>query len=379
MILNAAGLIGLYLLWRYVWRLKLAWPWRVLLSAVPVLIVLQHRIVKYLFGGSIASPEIAPQALWVLGACLGAVILFACFLLLRDVVGLLLFVVSRSKGRALWRSMPVAHGLGVLACVLAVIGVWQAVSVPQVKRLEITIPGLAKEFDGYKVVHLTDLHLSKLLQGPWAQQVVERTNALSPDLIVISGDLIDGTPEARQNDYPPLGDLHAKDGVYAVAGNHEYYAYFKRWMRVFNELGIRMLENEHVVLNKDGAQLVLAGVPDTISANFGQVGPDITKALANAPEGVPVILLDHRPGNILRNEPKGVSLQLSGHTHGGHILGIDQVVRMANEGFVSGLYQVGVGGRQLYVGNGAGLWSGFPLRLGRPSEIAEITLRSDVQ
>ena len=377
MILNAAGLIGLYLLWRYIWKLDLAWPWRALLSLVPILIVLQHRIVQYVFGGSIASPEISPVALWVLGASLGAVILFASFLLIRDVIGLAVFVVSRAKGRAIWRNMPVAHGLCAVSVVLASIGVWQAVKVPEVKRFEVTIPGLAKEFDGYKVAHLTDLHLSKLLQGPWAEQVVARTNALSPDLIVISGDLIDGTPDARKNDYPPLGDLQAKDGVYAVAGNHEYYAYFKRWMRVFDELGIHMLENEHVVLNKDGAQLVLAGVPDKISANFGQVSPDIDVALANAPNGVPIILLDHRPGNILRNEPKGVSLQLSGHTHGGHILGIDQVIRLANEGFVSGLYQVGAGGRQLYVGNGAGLWSGFPLRLGRPSEIAEITLRSD--
>lgn len=377
MILSAAGLIGLYLLWRYIWKLDLAWPWRVLLSVVPILIVLQHRVVQYLFGGSIASPEISPVTLWVLGASLGAVILFASFLLIRDVIGLAVFAVSRAKGRAIWRNMPVAHGLCAVSVVLASIGVWQAVKVPEVKRFEVVIPGLAKEFDGYKVVHLTDLHLSKLLQGPWAEQVVTRANALSPDLIVISGDLIDGTPDARKNDYPPLGDLQAKDGVYAVAGNHEYYAYFKRWMRVFDELGIRMLENEHVVLHKDGAQLVLAGVPDKIGANFGQVAPDIDAALANAPAGVPIILLDHRPGNVLRNEPKGVSLQLSGHTHGGHILGIDQIVRMANEGFVSGLYEVGTKGGQLYVGNGAGLWSGFPLRLGRSSEIAEITLRSD--
>ncbi|MGI4880376.1 MAG: metallophosphoesterase, partial [Janthinobacterium lividum] len=123
-----------------------------------------------------------------------------------------------------------------------------------------------------------------------------------------------------------------------------------------------------------GVSLVLAGVTDLSAPAAGQAGPDLDRALAGAPHGVPVLLLDHQPKNAPGAAARGVVIQLSGHTHGGMIRGLDRIVARANGGFVSGRYEVG--GMTLYVNNGTALWPGFALRLGVPSELTRITLRA---
>ena len=367
-----SGLVGLYLIWRYVFQLKLSVAARVALSLLLLAFIEHHWLVSRHFG-TMASPEIPGALIMVLGAVFGALILFACMLLLRDVAGVIAWCVSRPLGRKVLGQTRVAHGLAGLAAVLGAVGVWQAVRVPEVRTLEITVRGLPAAFEGYRIVHLTDLHTSRLLQGPWMRAVVERANALEPALVVISGDLVDGTPQARANDYPPLAGLRARDGVYGVPGNHEYYAAYGEWMQVFRDLGIRMLVDEHVLIRQGDAALVLAGVADQVGPTRGEIGPDIVQALAGRPAGAPVLLMDHRPGNARANRAAGADIQLSGHTHGGHALGLNLIVARANQGFVSGRYHVD--GMTLYVSNGAGLWPGFPIRLGVPSEITQIMLR----
>jgi uncharacterized protein len=370
--LLAAGLIGFYVAWRYVWRLKLGLMAKAVLS-VAVLIVAEHQWLVSQVAGTMASPESPRWLIIGFGVAYGALILLACFLLIRDVLGGLLYLVSRPVGSRLLAAHKLPHFMAVSALTLGAWGTSQAVRVPDIRRMELPVAGLAAEFDGYRIVHLTDLHVSRLLDRPWLDAVVDQANALNPDLILISGDLVDGTPSTRANDIPPLGRLAAKDGVYAVAGNHEYYAAYSQWIEVFRRLGITVLENEYTVIREGAGELVIAGVPDQVGSRYGQIGPDVAKALAGRPQGVPVILMDHRPGNARSNRAQGVDLQLSGHTHGGHIRGFDLLVARFNAGFVSGLYDVD--GMSLYVSNGAGLWPGFPQRIGRPSEITEITLR----
>jgi predicted MPP superfamily phosphohydrolase len=135
-----------------------------------------------------------------------------------------------------------------------------------------------------------------------------------------------------------------------------------------------MLLNSHVVLEIRGQKLVVAGVTDMVAERFSLPGPDLAQALAGAPKDAARILLDHRPGNAPANAGAGVDLQLSGHTHGGQIVGINQLVARFNQGFLYGWYQVGA--MRLYVSSGAGLWNGFPVRLGVPAEIARVVLRS---
>ncbi|PAV73785.1 hypothetical protein WR25_23141 [Diploscapter pachys] len=103
--------------------------------------------------------------------------------------------------------------------------------VPKPRQIEVSIAGLPAAFDGYRVLQLTDIHASRLLTGDWVRRVVDESNALTPDLIVITGDLIDGSVEARRDDARPLADLRAPDGVVAITGNHEYYAQYRAWMQ----------------------------------------------------------------------------------------------------------------------------------------------------
>jgi predicted MPP superfamily phosphohydrolase len=138
-----------------------------------------------------------------------------------------------------------------------------------------------------------------------------------------------------------------------------------------------VLPNDHAVLTRDGGSLVLAGVTDLSATRTRHQAPDLSAALAGAPSDAPIVLLDHQPRNAAQAAARGVALQLSGHTHGGMILGLDRLVARANNGFVSGQYTVG--GMTLYVNNGTALWPGFALRLGRPSELTRITLRRAAQ
>lgn len=367
------ALIALYVIWRFVWPLRWSKAARVALAGL-VLLAAEHHLITRNFFGTMASPEVPHQVLVVLGWAFGALILLGILLLIRDIVGGITYAVSRDKGRRVLTHSGWRAALGVSAVVLSGAGVWQAVRVPDVKTIEIAMPDLPAAFDGYRVVQLTDLHASRLLQGPWMKEVVARTNALNPDLTVITGDLVDGTVEARTADVQPLQQLRAADGVLAIPGNHEYYAEYLRWVPAFQRLGLRMLLNEHVTLTRGGQRLVVAGITDRAATMVGQPEPDLTAALTGTSKDDAVILLSHRPVGAVANAAAGVDLQLSGHTHGGQILGVHVVAQMVNDGFVSGQYQVN--DMVLYVSNGSGLWPGFPIRLGRPSEITEIVLRA---
>jgi predicted MPP superfamily phosphohydrolase len=135
-----------------------------------------------------------------------------------------------------------------------------------------------------------------------------------------------------------------------------------------------LLSNSHVVLKRGNAEIVLAGVTDLSARGHGAPSPDLTAAIKGAPANTPILLLDHQPMMAEKAAAYGVALQLSGHTHGGMVLGLDRLIARANGGFVSGRYQVGA--MTLYVNNGTALWPRFALRLGIPSELTRITLRT---
>jgi uncharacterized protein len=338
--------------------------------AVLVLVALQFHRWSRLSSGSEFSPEFPRPVVALFNWAFGAVVLLALLQLLLD--GGLLFG-ALIRGALVGAPDGIRYGMAVLAAVAAAIGVHQAMRIPPLRDVEVGIRGLPREFDGYTILHLTDLHISRLFPVSWARAVVERSNKLGVDLIAITGDLIDGTLDARRADIEPLRALRATDGVYVISGNHEYIFGYDIWMAHFAALGLRSLENRHIVLDRGGGKLVLAGITDRASRRRGHSVRDLAAVLEGAPTGVPVILLDHQPSDARNAAKLGVALQLSGHTHGGLIVGIDRLAARANAGYVSGRYDVD--GMTLYVNNGTALWPGFALRLGRPSELTRITLR----
>ena len=202
--------------------------------------------------------------------------------------------------------------------------------------------------------------------------MVQRTNALDPDLVVLTGDMIDGPPDTLKDQMAPLGKLTAGYGVFGVTGNHEYYFRADQWLTVFKTLGVVMLSNDHKTLSvRGGAELVIAGVPDPVGQRFGGPAPDPGKALMGAPD-VLRVLLAHQPNGVSGHT--GADIQLSGHTHGGNLFFMKWLLAAFNGGFVNGRYNVN--GKMLYVSPGTGIWSGFSCRLGIPSEITRIVLRS---
>jgi len=355
---------------RWLWPLALA-PEVKVGAAVLLLLASQFHLWSRLSSGSVFAPEFPRVIVVLFNWAFGLIVLLAFTQLLLDAGTLAAMLVKRGSV-----GVPdsVRYALGAGAAVLAAIGVASALRVPPVKDIEVAVPGLPPRFDGYRLVQLTDLHLSRLYPAAWARRMVDRANGAGADLIVVTGDFIDGSVAMRRADVAPLRDLHAPDGVYAIPGNHEYFFSYPDWMHHLAGLGFRMLPNAHAVIARGEARLVVAGVTDLSAPAAGEAGPDLDAALAGAPAGAPVLLLDHQPRHAPRAAARGIALQLSGHTHGGMIAGLDRLVARANGGFVSGRYEVG--GMTLYVNNGTALWPGFALRLGRPSELTRITLRA---
>lgn len=355
---------------RFIQPLPWVWPLKLALALV-LLAASQYHLFSRLSSGSVFSPEFPRPLIICFNLLFGFMLLLAVFQIALDVVSLILMLF-----KVHFPLVPpgVRYGMAAVALTLSAFAVSQAIRVPPLKDIEIAVPGLDPAFDGYQIVQLTDLHLSRLFPASWTRAVVEKTNALNADLIVITGDLIDGKVEARSSDIAPLAELKARDGVYTIPGNHEYFFGYEEWMAYYQGLNMTTLANSNAVIERGNARLVIAGVTDLSSTRTAFPTHDTAAALTGAPAGAPVILLDHQPGQAAANAALGVAVQLSGHTHGGMVIGLDRVVARPNNGFVSGFYDVG--GMKLYVNNGTALWPGFALRLGIPSELTRITLRS---
>lgn len=362
--------IFLYEAFSMIWPLRLPLWGKLAAAALLLAGAFKNSIYQRLGGGMFFAPDL-PRWVMIAGSLLYNLLIVALFLLLvKDAVWLLWKLCARRPFPAAGASLLAL----VFAAALTAYGTWEAIRVPDVAERPVTIRGLAPEFEGLRVALLVDLHASALNRRPLIQAIVDRTMALKPDLILMPGDFVDGLVSQRREDLEPLAQLKAPLGVFGSSGNHEYYSGFDAWMKQLRKFGVTMLENEHRVLARGEGRLVLAGVPDQQGARMGRAAPDPDKALAGAPRGVPVILMAHRPEAARENAARGVALQVSGHTHGGMMPGLDRIVARFNGGFVKGWYDVG--GMKLFNSPGTSLWNGFPLRLMDPAEITLLTLRA---
>ena len=264
-----------------------------------------------------------------------------------------------------WNGTLMSSGAVAAAILLTFVGLLQARR-PRVVHLAVKIAELPADLRGYRIVQWSDVHVGPTIRRSFVESLVERTNALEPDAIAITGDLVDGYLDDLRDAVQPLAQLRARDGVFYVTGNHEYYWRASEWIPALQRLGLTFLKNEHRVV-RDG--LVIAGVTDPAGRYTHKT--DVAKALAAAPADAKKILLAHRPQAANDASRYGVDLQLSGHTHGGQFFPFNLLIRWFQP-VVSGLHRVGT--MLLYVSRGTGYW-GPPSRLGVGGEITIIELR----
>ncbi|WP_432184083.1 metallophosphoesterase [Streptomyces tendae] len=273
------------------------------------------------------------------------------------------------------RARIVAWAVLGVAAVLLTWGYAEARRVPRVRRIDVQLPRLGAGLDGLRVALVTDTHYGPLDRARWSARVCETVNTLEADLVCHAGDIADGTAERRRAQAAPLGTVRATRARVYVTGNHEYYSEAQGWVDLMDELGWEPLRNRHLLLERGGDTLVVAGVDDVTAESSGLAGhrAHLAGALDGADADLPVLLLAHQPTFVDRAAAAGIDLQLSGHTHGGQIWPFHHLVRL-DQPALAGLSHHGAR-TLLYTSRGTGFW-GPPFRVFAPSEITLLVLRS---
>jgi predicted MPP superfamily phosphohydrolase len=311
---------------------------------------------------------------------MGLMFLAFALVLFGDIVRLLVLLGSKlsspegalDPGRRLMLARLIGGGAAVGAGALGALAVRRALARVAVKEVAVRLPRLAAARSGTTIVQLTDLHVGPTIGRAFIEDIVRRTNDLRPDLVAITGDLVDGSVERLRDAVAPLRALRAPHGVFFVTGNHEYFSGASAWIAELGRLGIRVLRNERVGIGEGAGGFDIAGIDDWSAARLGDGQPDLARALAGRDPSRPVILLAHQPRAIFEAARLGVDLQLSGHTHGGQIWPFTYFVKL-QQPYVAGLHRHG--DTQIYVSPGTGYW-GPPMRLGTRAEITRLTLHA---
>jgi len=264
-----------------------------------------------------------------------------------------------------------AWGVLWLSLALSAVGLFNARRAPRLVEIDIPLQGLPEALHGFRIAQISDVHVGPTIKRAFLERIVARVNALEAQLVAITGDLVDGSVRELGGHTDALQALRSTHGSFFVTGNHEYYSGADDWVRELRRLGMRVLQNEHVVLRHAGAQLVVGGVTDYSAHQFDQRQHSSPQAaLAGAPAAAVKLLLAHQPRSAAAAEAAGFHLQLSGHTHGGQFFPWNYFVRM-QQPYTAGLHRLKK--LWIYTSRGTGYW-GPPKRVGAPAEITLLRL-----
>jgi uncharacterized protein len=276
-----------------------------------------------------------------------------------------------SPERRAFLARGLAAGATVAGAAVGSYGTWKAFHPPAVRDVEVRLPRLPRALEGFTLVQLTDIHIGGVLQRRFVDELVARTNALKPDLIAVTGDLVDGTVPELGRYVEGFGALKARHGAFFVTGNHDYYSGVEAWTAFVRGLGLTVLRNRAVSIGDAGASFDLLGVDDWSAQRLGEPGYDLDAAMRGLRPDRASVLLAHQPSNFEVVARRGVGLQMSGHTHGGQMFPGNVVGQLIWGDQNAGLSREG--DSHLYVSRGCG-FVGPPMRVGAPPEIARIIL-----
>ena len=309
---------------------------------------------------------------WIAYSWLG-VLFFLFFLSLSgDAIRLVMRLVAEpaDPDRRRFIARMFGGGVAVLTGTLGLTSLYGGLREVAMKKIRVPIAKLPKNLSGFKIVQITDVHVGPTIGGAFIDDLVAMTNAIEPDLVCITGDLVDGSVRTLAPFVAGLAKIRAKHGVFFVTGNHEYYSGVDEWIAHLTSLEIRVLRNERVSIGGDEG-FDLAGVDDAHAAGYGNGhGMNVPKALAGRDESRAIVLMAHQPKAIFDAKKGNVDLQLSGHTHGGQLFPWNFFVKL-DQPYVEGLFDHD--GTKIYVSPGTGYW-GPPMRLGTRAEITCVEL-----
>jgi predicted MPP superfamily phosphohydrolase len=384
-----SGLLATYITWRLCSKAAFRRRWKTAMTLGIVVILFMPVMTIMLRRSGIDNPGVHLFT-WVGYLGVGFLSFVFSYIVLRDLVwmsyaGFKMVQVRLSKlaptpaesrqidnpSRRGFLVNSMNYGIVAAAALSTGYGIAEAKQTPRVKRVPIKIDHLPPELEGFRIVQITDLHVNPTFRRASVAEIVTVVNTLDADIVVLTGDLVDGSVDQIGYDVAPLKQISSGSGNFFVTGNHEYYSGVIEWIEEVKRLGFTVFLNDHVIFTRGQASLLLAGVPDYRGGNFlPNHRSDPQKALNGAPPADVKILLAHQPKSIFDATKAGYDLQISGHTHGGQFFPWHLLVGFAQP-YISGLHTHL--NTQIYVSRGTGYW-GPPVRLGSPSEITLIKL-----
>ena len=359
--------------WRLLPALDPAWA----AGLAPVLLASALLLPMGLLAHRVAKGALADRLAWVGLLCMGLFSSLLVLTALRDVLLAAVWVAATlgwSPAQALLPGLRADSAVLVplAALLVTVLGFWNARRTARVVRVDVPVAALPAALDGFTVAQITDIHVGPTIKQHYLQAIVRKVNALEADMVAITGDLVDGKVHELADHVAPLAQLRSRHGSFFFTGNHEYYSGAHAWMAELRRLGVRVLMNEHVVLQQNQAAVVLAGVADFHADRFDPSHrSDPHAAIAGAPLDAGVrLLLAHQPRSAFEAAKAGFDVQLSGHTHGGQFWPWNLFVPL-QQPFTAGLRRLQ--DLWVYTSRGTGYW-GPPKRFGAPSEITLLRL-----
>jgi predicted MPP superfamily phosphohydrolase len=349
----------LFLWWRLVHPLKLTgWPAWVVPVGLTILFA-SFPVIHFAFrqeNGALLSAANFASSVWM-----------------GMIVYLVLGTVAYDLARFVtWGTIPSGKVMTAtvtgLAAAVTIYGLIEAHSIG-VTRLTVRMPNLPGNLEGMQIAQISDVHMGLIVRGARLEKIVTMVNELHPDLIVITGDLVDAEPSHMEDMIPALHRLQSKYGIFAVTGNHEFFAGVERAQALIERAGVTMLRNRWVTVN-GGLQLI--GRDDVVASRItGKPVPSLDEIMQGIDRTKPAILLYHTPVTSLADlESRGIGLQLSGHTHQGQLWPFNFIVRRIFK-TPYGLFTDGKA--TIYVSRGTGTW-GPPMRVLARPEITLVTL-----